>query len=79
MASEFASHVGMGGWCICRICEVYHQKTEEPVQEVQSEIVNCASEVREGVEAGAVDPEITRLVDFMTVCYHTRVSGLRYR
>ncbi|KAI0716145.1 hypothetical protein C8T65DRAFT_572363 [Cerioporus squamosus] len=31
MASEFASHVGMAGKCVCRICDVYRKVAGEPV------------------------------------------------
>ncbi len=28
MASEFSSHIGMTGTCMCRVCEIYRKATD---------------------------------------------------
>lgn len=62
MASEFASHIGMAGKCICRVCEVYRKG--EP------------DETSGGTELAvppAPDPEVKRVSDFLTVSADTCV------
>lgn len=62
MASEFASHVGMAGKCICRICEVY-RKVEDPTNKSA-----VPSHANEGADtAGDGSMEAKRVHQFMTV------------
>lgn len=70
MASEFASHIGMSGRCICRVCEVYaRQETQggEARQETQGGEAHRPTSRLPGSESDTLGPERQRVIDFLTV------------
>ncbi|OSD07171.1 hypothetical protein PYCCODRAFT_1358838 [Trametes coccinea BRFM310] len=68
MASEFASHIGMSGRCICRVCEVYSRRQPENAQ-TQARSGDGA-QIAAAAEMDAVsakqDYKKQRLKDFLT-------------
>lgn len=60
MASEFASHIGMSGRCICRVCEVYAGRTSQGAHAT-------ATVDDTDTESDTLRSEKKRLTDFITV------------
>ncbi len=64
MASEFVSHIGMTGNCICRICEVY-RKSEVGNKGSEAETEGRTSLPEQSLPTD--DKEERRVLEFMTV------------